>query len=135
MSKTILITISVLLGIGIIWLLISGNSTQNEGLKANSSNAAVVQQANQQHIKILALGGYTPNQINAVSNKDTVLEFETKGTYDCSSSISIPALSYLINLPPTGKTKVRIPAAEAKDSIEILCLMGMFSATIQFQSI
>lgn len=134
MSKNTLIAVSVLLGLGIVWVLASGNNTENQNKSASSNVNTVAQQGSQQRIKILARGGYTPNQINAVANKDTVLEFETKGTYDCSSSISIPALNYRNNLPPTGSTEVKISAAQAKDSIEILCGMGMYRATINFES-
>lgn len=134
MSKNILIVASVVLGLGIVWVLVSGNNTDNQSKTASSNVRTVTQQGSEQRIKIVARGGYTPNQINAVANKDTVLEFETKGAYDCSSSISIPALDYRTNLPPTGTTEVKVSAAQAKDSIEILCGMGMYSATINFAS-
>jgi plastocyanin domain-containing protein len=134
MSKNTLIAVSVLLGLGIVWVLVSGNNSDSQNKTADTNVNTVAQQGNQQRIKILARGGYTPSQINAVANKDTVLEFETKGTYDCSSSISIPALNYRTNLPPTGSTEVKISAAQAKDSIEILCGMGMYRATVNFES-
>lgn len=134
MSKNTLIAVSVLLGLGIVWVLVSGNNSDSQNKTADTNVNTVAQQGNQQRIKILARGGYTPSQINAVANKDTVLEFETKGTYDCSSSISIPALNYRTNLPPTGSTEVKISAAQTKDSIEILCSMGMYRATINFES-
>lgn len=134
MSKNTLIAVSVVLGLGIVWVLVSGNNTDSQNRTASSNVNTVAQQGNQQRIKILARGGYTPNQINAVANKDTVLEIETKGTYDCSSSIAIPALNYRNNLPPTGSTEIKISAVQAKDSIEILCGMGMYRATINFES-
>ncbi|MBP7819354.1 cupredoxin domain-containing protein [Candidatus Gracilibacteria bacterium] len=136
MSKHSLIAITVLLGIGIVWILASENNTEKQDTFVSSNlNLAVQEEGDQQQsIKILAQGGYFPNKINAVANKDTILKLETKGTYDCSSAISIPALNYTNNLQPTGITEVRIPADKAKDSIEILCSMGMYRATIEFKS-
>ncbi len=134
MSKKTLIAVSVVLGLGIVWVLASGNNSEKNNKTLSLSVNPLVQQGNEQRIKILARGGYTPNQVTAAANKDTVLEIETKGTYDCSSSISIPALNYRTNLPPTGTTEIKISAAQAKDSIEILCGMGMYSSTINFSS-
>lgn len=133
MLKFFLLMASILFGLGIVWVLVNENAkdtTQN----INSLTNALVQEENVQRIEILARGGYTPNQINAVANKETILNIVTKGTYDCSSSIVIPTLNYRNNLPPTGSTQVRISAAQATNSIEILCGMGMYSATIHFES-
>lgn len=132
MSKNILITVSVLLGLGIISILASGSSTDTQNNSQNLFIGGVSQEGDLQRIKILALGGYTPSQINAVANKETILEIETKGTYDCSSSINIPSLNYRKNLAPTGTTEVKIPASQAKSSIDILCSMGMYSTKINF---
>jgi len=133
MSKNILIFLSVVLGAGILWILVAGNDIPSQNKTISTGTGVVIQQGEEQRIKILARGGYTPNQIRAAANKDTVLEVETRGTYDCSSSIVIPALGYQNNLPPTGLTEVKISAAQAKKSIEILCSMGMYSATIHFK--
>lgn len=132
MPKNILILVSVVFGVGFILVLMNG--TSNENSTQSSGTNAVTQRGNEQYIRIMARGGYTPNQITAKANKDTVLEIETKGTYDCSSAIAIPSLDYRNNLPPTGVTSVEIPANIAKNSIEILCSMGMYRATINFES-
>ena len=134
MSKNILILVSVVIGIGIIWLLVGTNSNDISSQSANNYLNTVSQQNDEQHIRILARSGYTPNKITAKSNQHTILEIETKGTYDCSSSISIPKLSYRNHLPATGVTNIEIPANMAQNSIEILCGMGMYRATINFES-
>ena len=133
MSKKPLILLSAVLTIGIFYLLLTGNNP-NSTQVADNNVSAVSQENGMQKIKIMARGGYTPNQITAKANKDTVLQIETKGTYDCSSSVSIPKLSYANNLPATGVTNIQVPANMAKDSLEILCGMGMYRATINFES-
>ena len=134
MSKKPLILLSAVLTIGIFYLLLAGNTSPNSTQIADSNVSAVSQENGMQKIEIMARGGYTPNQITAKANRDTVLQIETKGTYDCSSSVSIPKLSYVNNLPATGLTNIQIPANMAKDSLEILCGMGMYRATINFES-
>lgn len=134
MSKKPLILLSAVLTIGIFYLLLTGNNLNSTQVADNNNVTAVSQENGTQKIKIMARGGYTPNQITAKANKDTVLQLETKGTYDCSSSVSIPKLSYVNNLPATGVTNIQIPANMAQDSLEILCGMGMYRATINFES-
>ncbi len=132
MSKTPLILLSVVLTIGIFYLLLAGNTNPDSTQLAGGANA-VSEENGIQKIKMLARGGYNPNQITAKANVETVLQIETKGTYDCSSAVSIPKLNYNKNLPATGSTKIQIPANMATDALEILCSMGMFRATINFE--
>jgi len=123
------IVIAVLVSIGLIWIL-----TYNSGEKNVPQNGpSVVREENGvQYIHIMARAGYTPNQIQAKANMPTVLEVETKGTYDCSSSINIPQIGYRNGLPPTGVTEIEIPVDMTKDTLNILCAMGMYRATIDF---
>lgn len=135
MSKRFSIFLGVMFFAWFGWWLISYDSDdQQKNNNPRSNQAAVTQQGDRQLVKILARGGYSPNLINAIANKDTTLEVETRGTYDCSSSISIPALRYRKNLPATGVTQIKISAAQAMGSMEILCSMGMYRTTIKFGS-
>lgn len=136
MAKFFLAVGALIFGIVIILILFLGNGDgAGSNAKNNRSVSSVVRQENgQQMIRLLARGGYRPNVINAVAGKDSVLEIETKGTYDCSSSVSIPKLNYRSSLPATGVTKIKIPSNKAIGSMKVLCSMGMYSATINFNS-
>ena len=85
-----------------------------------------------QIIHVLARGGYTANRISAQAGKTTKLEIETKGTYDCSSSFTIPSLGYRTQLPATGKTLVDIPSQEKGTKLTAACSMGMYSFDVMF---
>ncbi|OGH92588.1 MAG: hypothetical protein A2534_02555 [Candidatus Magasanikbacteria bacterium RIFOXYD2_FULL_39_9] len=85
-----------------------------------------------QIITINAKGGYTPRITNAKADMPTVIKIDTRGTFDCSSSLVIPALNYRKNLPPSGETLVDVPAQKAGTSIRGMCSMGMFSFNINF---
>lgn len=85
-----------------------------------------------QIIQIFARNGFTPKKITAKAEMPTRLEVETKGTYDCSSALVIPTLSYKKNLPQTGITKIEIPTQEKGSNITGLCAMGMYSFSIDF---
>ena len=125
------IVIAILVSIGLIWILTYNSGEKNE---SQSGSSAVREENGTQYVHILARSGYTPNQIDVKANMPTVLEVETKGTYDCSSSINIPQLGYQKALPPTGVTNIEIPEDKATGSLNILCVMGMYRATVNFSS-
>lgn len=132
MLQKVIITLSVFLSFGLIWLALSFN---NGGQANVSGNADVVREENGvQYIRILARGGYTPRVVNAKANMPTVLEVETQGTYDCSASLVIPQLGYQEFLPATGLTKIEVSKDLAKDELNLLCSMGMYGATVEFSS-
>ena len=85
-----------------------------------------------QIITINAKGGYTPRITNAKADMPTVIKIDTRGTFDCSSSLVIPALNYRQNLPPSAETLVDVPAQKAGTSIRGMCSKGMFSFNINF---
>lgn len=86
-----------------------------------------------QVIDIAARAGYTPRLSVAKAGVETVLRVSTKETYDCSVSLVIPKLKYQKFLPPNGVEEIRIPAAQAKGTLNGLCSMGMYSFKIVFQ--
>ena len=139
MKKNIYILISLILTAGIIWLLADNKAGRNFQQTAGNSNLniaanAIMEKDGVQYINILVRGGYTPSQIKAKAGVTTKLVFETKGTYDCSSAISIPQLNYRAMLPATGSTVVEIPAEKAQNNLDIVCSVGMFRAQIEFAS-
>lgn len=125
------IAIAILLGISLIWILTP--NTDKTGVTPNNS-VTVREENGIQYIHILAKAGYTPGQAQAKANMPTVLEVETKGTYDCSSTINIPQIGYRNSLSPTGTTKIEIPKDKTSEPLEILCGMGMYRATVNFSS-
>ncbi|MCC7357336.1 cupredoxin domain-containing protein [Candidatus Uhrbacteria bacterium] len=131
MKKLILIAILITVGSmsGIVYLLRSGG--QGSSAETNvQSNVSI--KNGKQIIEIVAKGGYTPRNTIAKANVPTTLIIKTKGTYDCSSAISIPVLKYNANLPPTGSTPIEIPPQSKGTIIKGLCTMGMYNFTISF---
>lgn len=128
MKKQTISLISVIVSIGLVLLaarLLSNNSS-NGGQTALQDNGTQV-------VKILARGGYAPRQSTAEAGKPLRLEVETKGTYDCSSSLVIPDLNYEKQLSPTGKVVIDVPAQSAGTKLTGLCSMGMYSFDIIFK--
>lgn len=130
--QKIIIALSVMMSVGIIWIAFNFNG--NDSTPLPSSNAVVREENGVQYIRVLARSGYSPRQITAKADVPTVLEIETKGTYDCSAAFTLPQLGYQEFLPATGITKIEIPKELAMNSITGLCSMGMYSFTLDFQS-
>ena len=99
---------------------------------AGDTGATVVEKDGVQIVRILARGGYNPRRITAKAGVPTVIEMETKGTYDCSSILVIPSLNYQKNLPPSGLTTIDVPPQRTGSVLKGLCGMGMFSFDIAF---
>lgn len=128
MDKPILISIIVsaaLIG-GALWILPAGESPV-------SSAEAVSVVGGTQYIDMTARGGYFPRVIEARAGMPTVLRMRTNGTFDCSSSLVIPKLSYQKFLPATGVEEIAIPAEKAQGTLQGLCSMGMYNFQVRFQ--
>lgn len=85
-----------------------------------------------QIITIRAKGGYLPKITTAKAGFPTILKMDTQGTFDCSSALTIPSLSFKKNLPPSGETIIDILPQKAGAVIRGLCSMGMYSFTVYF---
>ncbi len=85
-----------------------------------------------QIIEIDAKGGYSPKISLAKAGVPTILKINTRGTFDCSSALTIPSIGYSSNLPPSGTTEIEIPAQEVGSTLQGLCGMGMFNFQIKF---
>ena len=98
---------------------------------ANANNVTIVD--GKQIIEINAKGGYQPRKSVAKAGIPTIIRFNTKGTFDCSSSVRIPSLNISKSLPQSGATDIDI----GNGKLGILkgsCGMGMYPFEVEFQS-
>ena len=95
-----------------------------------SGNVTVVD--GKQIITISAKGGYSPRVTSAAAGLPTVIKMDTQGTFDCSSALIIPSLSYQKYLPPSGETLIDVPPQKAGAKLQGLCSMGMYNFTVNF---
>lgn len=86
-----------------------------------------------QIVTISAKGGYSPKRSKAKADMPTTLKVETKGTFDCSSALSLPSINYQENLPPSGVTEIELPPQKAGSTFEGRCAMGMYGFKIAFE--
>jgi plastocyanin domain-containing protein len=127
LQKTI-VTLGVLLSLGLMYIAFNIEATPNY-----LQPTEIVREENgTQYIRILARGGFSPQTVKAKANMPTVLELETKGTYDCSTAIVIPDLEYRNFLPATGVTEIEIPQEKTLSALTGSCIMGMYYFTIDF---
>lgn len=122
-----LITVAAFVG---IIVLLKGNGSNTTTVPSGQTNVSVVD--GKQVIQIDAKGGYAPRNTIAKANMPTTLNVKTNGTYDCSSSLSIPSLGYRSSLPPSGVTPIEIPPQPAGTTIKGVCAMGMYSFAVNF---
>lgn len=85
-----------------------------------------------QIITIDVKGGYSPQQSSAKAETPTVLRMRTNATFDCSSSLVIPSISYRKMLPASGLTDIEIPAQKAGIVLQGICGMGMYHFAVNF---
>lgn len=143
MAQKLILTLSVLISVGLVWgaLVYEPNSGSRGGVNNDDGGTfenapGVVREENGiQYIHIVARGGYKPSQVIAEAGVKTILEVETQGTYDCSAAINIPQMGFQQFLPATGVTEIEIAAEYAKDSLNILCSMGMYRSRIDFRNL
>lgn len=86
-----------------------------------------------QIIEIEARGGYSPEEIIAKADVETVLRVNTRNTFDCSSAITIPKLNIQRNLPVTGSTDFDIGVHQKGEKLSGSCSMGMYGFVINFE--
>lgn len=84
-----------------------------------------------QIVEISAKGGYLPQRSTAKANIQTILRFETRGTFDCSSSVRIASMNISKILPSTGTTDIDI-GVQPISTFQGSCGMGMYPFEIDF---
>lgn len=114
-------------------LLIGG--AVSVGQKADTTAEAiqnVSMDGETQIIEIDAKGGYSPKLTTAKAGVPTILRLKTRGTYDCSSALSIPALGFQKTLDATGVTDIEVSQQLAQGTLDGVCAMGMYNFSVKF---
>lgn len=120
-------------------IFINKTSFKTQKSTGQSQASAEVQENNvsmvdgKQIITLTAKGGYSPRKSKAKAGVPTILKVSTNGTFDCSSSIRIPALQLSKNLPTTGETEIDLGNPKV-GVFNGTCGMGMYPFEIEFQS-
>lgn len=86
-----------------------------------------------QVIEINARGGYSPQLSVAKAGVPTIIRMKTAGTFDCSSSLSIPSLGVRLSLPSSGTKDIDVSPEQAVGTLSATCAMGMYNFQVQFQ--
>ena len=129
MKATIISIIAAVILIGGTFMLTRGGGATPQ--IANANNVSIVD--GKQIIEISAKGGYQPRKSIAKAGIPTIIRFDTKGTFDCSSSVRIPSMNISKNLPQTGSTDIDIGSQEIA-TLQGTCGMGMYPFEVEFQS-
>lgn len=134
MKYTILIILSLItVGMLLFFAINSSNGKQNSDVKAGTTNT-VVEENGKQIINVTSTsGGYFPQEVSAIANKETVLRLESKNSYGCERSFRIPSLNITEILPQEGITEIELGKPEKGEKILGSCSMGMYTFTIKFE--
>ena len=127
-SALLFVIAAAIVSVVSVVLITHGGTKAGDTAPTNVSSVA-----GKQTIEISAKGGFSPRATTAKADTPTALKIKTSGTFDCSSSVSIPKLGYQTNLPPTGETVVDVPPQKAGSTLTGTCSMGMYSFTIRFE--
>lgn len=139
----IVLFVTAILVVFIAWFLFfqraeNPSAIRNEK-KQSSNNAQTLASDNvrvengKQIITINVKGGYFPKKTEAKSGIPTVIRMNTRGTFDCSSALTIPDMDYQKNLPPSGETDIDVPSQNPGTTIQGLCSMGMYGFSVSFK--
>lgn len=132
MNKQLLMSVIVtvfLIG-GAYWFVSANPSSTLSGADENTTAVSVVD--GKQIIEITAKGGYSPREVTAQAGLPTVLRVKTNGTFDCSSSLVIPKLSYQKFLEPTAVEEIEVSSGLAQGELQGICSMGMYNFAVNF---
>lgn len=110
----------------IIFLLAQKPSASESGF------SVITNDGDTQILNLVAKGGYTPNEIIAQADTETILKVSTNNTFDCSSALTIPELNFSKYLPATGITEIKISPQQPGSEIVGSCSMGMYGFKIKF---
>ena len=124
-----IITLGLLIGIGLIFL---GGSNDSSETTSTQSGQNVEIRDGVQYITIDAKGGYSPRISSAQADIPTRLIIKTNGTYDCSAALVIRSVGYQKTLPQTGEEVIDIGTSQVGTSLQGTCSMGMYNFIINF---
>lgn len=123
--------ISIIIMAGLIGgAMILSNRSSTDGSPPTRDNVSIVD--GQQIIDLRAKGGYAPQRTIAKAGLPTILRLDTRGTFDCSSSVRIPSMNISRNLPPSGTTEIDLGTPKVA-TLQGTCSMGMYPFEIDFQ--
>ncbi|MEP7103194.1 MAG: cupredoxin domain-containing protein [Candidatus Dojkabacteria bacterium] len=125
LNKMLFIVIVLFSAIAFIFLISNPPSKTSSGYSEIESDG-------KQLIRMTAKAGFSPSMVIAQAEKPTTLRISTKNTFDCSSTVSIPALGVNRSLPFTGETDIEIPPQVIGTTLTGTCSMGMYSFKISF---
>lgn len=128
MNKTALAIVIGAVIIGGAFLLVKPSGSKVADAPAN--NVSIVD--GKQIIEISAKAGYQPRKSIAKAGIPTIIRFDTKGTFDCSSSVRIPSMNISQVLPQTGSTDIDIGTQKVA-TLQGTCGMGMYPFEVDFQ--
>lgn len=125
----------VVLSLALMGYLVMRMISSDGGSQAGTDSAAnnVTMEGDVQIVEITAKGGYTPRVSTVRAGVPTVVRFNTKGTFDCSSSVRIPSMNISRALPPSGVTDIAIGILES-GVLDGTCGMGMYPFQLNVQS-
>lgn len=128
-KNKLFVIISIIISLAFVgWAISSGKKdTKEENIPVN--NVSIVN--GKQIVEIIAKGGYMPRVSQAKADIPTILRFNTKGTFDCSSAVLISKLNIQQNLPQSGMTDIDLGVQKA-GTLQGSCGMGMFPFEIEF---
>ena len=125
------ILISGLIIAGAIVLVNSNNNDRPIVVdNQNADNVSIVD--GKQIVEINAKGGYYPRISAAKSGVQTILRFNTSGTFDCSAAVRIPKMDITEYLPPSGATDIDL-GIQPRGTLQGTCGMGMYPFEIDFR--
>jgi len=124
-SISIIIVIVLIVG----GVLILNKNTAEIKPTINANNVTIVD--GKQIIEINAKGGYQPQKSVAKEGIPTIIRFNTNGTFDCSSFVSIPNMGISKNLPQSGITDIDI-GTHTVSTLNGACGMGMYPFEVEF---
>ncbi len=129
MNKTasIIITVALIIGLGIVFL---GQSNDSSDTTQSAQNVEI--RDGIQYITVNAKGGYSPKVSTAQAGIPTKLIVKTDGTYDCSASLVIRSVGFQKILAQRGEEVIDLGTPKAGEPIQGLCSMGMYNFSINF---
>ncbi|MEI7810344.1 MAG: cupredoxin domain-containing protein [bacterium] len=136
-KQNLMIIVSVIIAMLIIFFAInytnkdqSVSVDDSKKVEQNVNNVSIVD--GKQIIEIKAKDGFNPVHSVAKAGIPTILRVETNGTFDCSSSISIPEMNISRSLPLSGTTDIDVGTQQA-GTFNGTCSMGMYPFDIKFE--
>lgn len=133
MKSTIISILVAIALIGGAFIFAKGTPTAEKAqrLEELADNVSIVDGL--QIIEIKAKGGYQPRKSTAQAGIPTVLRFDSKGTFDCSSSVRIPKMGISRSLDFSGLTDIDI-GTQKVGTLKGSCSMGMYPFEVEFRS-